>query len=181
MSRAHTSHRGYTVIELLAVTTLIMLPALALGQMLRSSSAVERSGRVAVLGDHDLRSALLSVGDLLRNVPAGELGGFDAYDLSTRPTLRRITGAESGVPTLGESAYIEWRAHSGGRSDDSGGIYLVEGGTSTLLADKIEPNSFRLRRNGLTVVVELAVKRATGEGDGTTVLRGSAAVCMRND
>lgn len=171
---------GYTFIEVAIVSSLILVGMLALSGLLGSARSIERTMRVDVLGERDLRNALLSIADVLRNVPESELSGFDANEASTRPNFRSIDGSNLGAPTLGPSAYLEWRAHSSGRTDDPGGIYLVEGTATTLLHGQVSAGSFVVRRSGAAIEIEVEVQRATGEGNAIERFAGQTVVALRN-
>ena len=135
---------------------------------------------VDVLIERDLRAGLLSIADVLRNVPEAELGGFDEDEQTVRPTFQRITSSLDGAAVLGATSSLEWRASAGGRSDDPGGVYLVEGGTLSLVAAKITSGSFHVYREGTAIRIEIEARRATGMDNEIQTRSGQIVVAMRN-
>jgi prepilin-type N-terminal cleavage/methylation domain-containing protein len=172
--------RGFTMIEMMIVVSLLGLSMATITGVFRSSSNLAADSRATLRVHEEHRRNLECIATKLRAAKLDSFTNFVAGS-STHPYFECVIGVDQdGLLTAGPEELL-W-AQAPQPVDNVGIVGTVrhQGATgSTLVADRVPKDGFSVRMDGDNVIVRLTTYYTTSEGK-TALLTGETAVFVRN-
>jgi hypothetical protein len=178
----HTANAraGFSLVELLLGSTLMIMFLLAFGRVFASSESLAQDSRMTLRANEDLRRNLEAVANVLRDADFDTLEGFDLSGEATTPSFARVTGADAYGKTYGSVESIAWRPAAAPVRGVARPGYLVHvvDGEETVIADRVPAYGFKLVMEDGTLVIRISTYYAV---DGAhTQVHGATGVALRN-
>lgn len=179
--RRRQSQRGFTMFEIIVVTSLIALALASLGPIFTSNTNLVEDSRAKQRAEAAHRRNMAAVARVLRGVDIQTLSGFDAQGTTTQPQFSRVTGADLDDLTYTGAEQLRWIeapiAVDG--VTRPGAVYLEHAGQRTLVADRVPAGGFRIRQEGQSLVIELRTYWSTSAGRAVSTASESV-ISVRN-
>jgi prepilin-type N-terminal cleavage/methylation domain-containing protein len=172
--------RGFTMIEMMIVVSLLGLSLATITGVFKTSSNLASDSRATLRVHEEHRRNLECIATKLR---AGKLDTFTNFvgGSSTNPFFECVVGVDQdGLLTAGPEELL-W-AQAPQPVDNVGIVGTVRhkcATGSTLVADRVPKDGFSVRMDGDNVIVRLTTYYTTSEGK-TALLTGETAVFVRN-
>ena len=178
--KTRRTEAGWTLWETIVGMSLLALAILAFTNVFGSTEDLVRDGRAKHRAEENLRRNLEAIANVLRDIEAESIDGFDEEGRSTNPSFARVTGADRLGRIYGPSEELRWSASTGSVPgvDAPGRIVHVRGGAERLLADRVPEGSFSVFWDKGALVVELATYYVVDNH--LELVRGRTGVAVRN-
>ncbi|MDF1701145.1 MAG: type II secretion system protein [Planctomycetota bacterium] len=175
------SQRGFTMFEIIVVTSLIALALASIGPLFTSNTNLVEDSRALQRAEAAHRRNMAAVARVLRGVDIQTLSGFDSLGTTTQPQFSRVTGADLDDLTYAGHEQLRWIeapiAVDGVKNP--GAVYLEQAGQRTLVADRVPAGGFRVRQEGQSLVIELRTYWTTSAGRSVSTASESV-ISVRN-
>lgn len=178
--RAPLRSRGFTMVEMMVVVSLLGLSLATISGVFKSSSNLAADSRATLRVHEEHRRNLEALATVLR--PA-ELASFTNFvdGKSTNPQFMRVVGlGKDGLMTGGpeELVWVQGPLPVDGVGI-AGFVRHKTATTSTIVCDRVPKDGFSVRLDGDNLIVRLTTYYTTSEGR-TATLVGETAVFVRN-
>lgn len=179
MSQPH-GQAGWTLWETIVGASLLALAMVAFGSVFSSTEDLVRDGRAKHRAEENLRRNLEAIANVLRDVDADSIDGFDEGGRSTNPSFARITGADRLGRIYGPLEELRWSAAGTAVPgvESPGRIVHVRDGNARLLADRVPEGSFSVFWERGTLVVEVSTYYVVDNH--LELVQGRTGVAVRN-
>lgn len=164
--------RGYTLIELAVVVTLMaMVGSVFMRNYIRADDFADHQ-RADMRNLVEQQRSLRTLEAVLQAIDIDTLSGFDSTGRAASIEFRRWIHVPASGIALGPVERIEWRAGGDAAGDvkSPGRVFLVSGTEDRLVADRVPAGGFGLRMDGRTLLVDLETYYTTGA---ESIARGS--------
>ncbi len=175
------AQHGFTIFEVIVVTSLIALILASLGPTFTSNDNLVQDSRAHQRAEAEHRRNMAALARVLRGVDIQTLAGFDTNGNSTAPTFSRVTGADLDDLTYSGDEGLRWIASPVPVDgvENPGAVYLERDGTRQLVANRVPAGGFRVVQQGQSLVVHLTTYYTTSRSRSVTKTSQSA-ISVRN-
>ena len=180
MRTTRHAHAGWTLWETMVGTSILALATLAFTNVFISTEDLVRDGRTKHRAEENLRRNLEAIANVLRDIEADSIDGFDEAGRSTNPSFARVTGADRLGRTYGPAEELRWSPSTGHVPgvESPGRIVHVQDGLERLIADRVPEGSFSVFWDSGALVVEIATYYVVDNH--LELVQGRTGVAVRN-